>query len=105
MKSEARLNKEYHKCQRVFHICERPRPSPDAVGSRLNIGAVYASQGNYDEALVQYHQALEVFLAVARPRPMFLAVTAGPGTPDVATSYQNANRSTVLCMDLTNVWT
>ena len=30
----------------------------------MNIGAVYERQGRYEEALVQYQQALAVFLAV-----------------------------------------
>ena len=30
----------------------------------MNIGNVHGSQGRYEEALVQYQKALEVFLAV-----------------------------------------
>ena len=44
----------------------------------MNIGAVYERQGRYEEALVQYQQALAVFLAVH-----------GQEHPSVAASHVN----------------
>jgi len=45
----------------LAHLCLK---HPSVAASYSNIGLVYDSQGRYEEALVQYQQALAVFLAV-----------------------------------------
>ena len=56
----------------LAHLCLK---HPSVAASYSNIELVYDSQGRYEEALVQYQQALEVFLAVFGSKHPFVADT------------------------------
>ena len=64
--------------RRAGHVRPRWGALPDVASSFINIGAVYAGKGDFENALVQYQKALEIRTRVF-----------GSDHPDVAGSYQN----------------